>query len=110
MVISRSSATRTFQERPARFTAAAALVSPFRERTLSRLGYEHGRIVCCARPLGQDSLRQSVSTRTGFEQRLRIEASLDAIRVHQQEPLGGEHHLYRAHARQYRPDDTAVGH
>jgi hypothetical protein len=57
MVISRSSATRTFQERPARFAAAAALVSTFRERTLSRLCHEHGRIVCCARPPSQDSLR-----------------------------------------------------
>jgi hypothetical protein len=57
MVISRSSATKTSQERPARFAAAATLEPPFRERALSRLGYEHGRIVCRSRPPSQDSLR-----------------------------------------------------
>ena len=110
MVISRSSATRTFQERPARFAAAAALVSPFRERTLSRLGHEHGRIVRRACPFLQNCLRQSVSTRIRLELGLCVEATLDAIRVHQQEPVGCECHLYRAQPRQRRPDDTAVGH
>ena len=48
MAPSRSSATRTSRERPARFAAAAPLLSPFRDSTLSPLRREQGRNVYCA--------------------------------------------------------------
>ena len=51
MAISRSSATRTSRERPARFAAAATPVSRVRGRTLSPLRHEQGRSVYRAHTL-----------------------------------------------------------
>ena len=110
MAPSRSSATRMFQEHPARARLPWRGYHYFRKRRLFRLGHEHGRIVRRAPPFLQNCLRQSVSIRSCLELRLCFEASLDAIRVHQQEPLGCERHLYRAYPWQRRPHDTAVGH
>ena len=105
---SRSSATRMSQENSARFTAATELES---KRGEPRPGCATSTVASSVvRPHPSNTAGATSSQPEPFQQWLRVEASLDAIRINQQEPTRREHHLHGAHMWQYRSDDTAVSH